>query len=268
MCSGTTRFSTRYGWRKWGCSIPTNSPPQRASRTTIARPTAAGTDSQRGRGCSWSTRISCRTNDRPSSIVELADPKWKGRCGLAKPLFGTTATHAAVLFAHWGNKRAQEYFAAVKGNARVLSGNKQVAVAVGQGQLAFGVTDTDDAISEVEKGLPVAIVYPDQGAGEMGTLFIPNTLSILRGAPHPGNARRLLDYLLTAEIETRLAQGAKRNFPCVRTFRENRGSTSRTFAGWMWTSPPPRMPGTSRRTICGNSSPRPTEVVLGSGLDF
>ena len=26
---------------------------------------------------------------RPSSILDLADPRWKGRCGIAKPLFGT-----------------------------------------------------------------------------------------------------------------------------------------------------------------------------------
>ena len=149
----------------------------------------------------------------PASVVELADPKWQGRCGLAKPLFGTTATHAAVLFAHWGRQRAQEFFAAVRDNAQVLAGNKQVAVAVGRGQLEFGITDTDDAIIEIEKGMPVAIVYPDQTAGQMGTLFIPNTLCILQGAPHPDNARRLLDYLLTSEIETRLAQGASAQFP-------------------------------------------------------
>jgi len=149
----------------------------------------------------------------PASVVELADPEWKGRCGLAKPLFGTTATHAAVLFAHWGSQRAQEFFAAVRDNAQVLAGNKQVAVAVGQGQLEFGLTDTDDALAEVEKGMPVAIVYPDQEEGQMGTLFIPNTLCILQGAPHPAHARRLLDYLLTSEIEMRLAEGASAQFP-------------------------------------------------------
>jgi ABC-type Fe3+ transport system substrate-binding protein len=42
----------------------------------------------------------------------------------------------------------------------------------------------------------------------MGTLFIPNTLCIIRGGPNPENARRLLDYLLTPEIEIRLAREA------------------------------------------------------------
>jgi iron(III) transport system substrate-binding protein len=160
-------------------------------------------------------------SDRPKSIVELTDPKWKGRCGIAKPLFGTTATHAACLFAVWGDKKAKEYFKQLKANnVRILSGNKQVAIAVGGGQLAFGITDTDDAIIELEKGLPVAIGYPDQGPDSLGTLFIPNTLSIVRGGPNSQNARRLVDYLLSPEVETKLARGKSAQIPLNSQIKE------------------------------------------------
>ena len=40
--------------------------------------------------------------DRPAGLADLASPRWKGKVGVAKPLFGTTATHAACLFAAWG----------------------------------------------------------------------------------------------------------------------------------------------------------------------
>ena len=71
-----------------------------------------------------------------------------------------------------------------------MSGNKQVAQAVAGGKLAFGLTDTDDAMIEIENGMPVAIVYPDQGEGQMGTLFIPNTLAPHQGLAEPrGRAR-------------------------------------------------------------------------------
>ena len=33
----------------------------------------------------------------PQSVSELADPKWSQNCAMARPLFGTTATHFAVL---------------------------------------------------------------------------------------------------------------------------------------------------------------------------
>jgi iron(III) transport system substrate-binding protein len=95
----------------------------------------------------------------------------------------------------------------------VLSGNKQVAIWVSRGQLPFGLTDTDDAIVEKEKGMPVEIVYPDQDEGGLGTLFIPNTLAIIKGGPHPDSARRLVDYLLSPEVEAKLAAGPSAQIP-------------------------------------------------------
>ncbi|MDA1049883.1 MAG: extracellular solute-binding protein [Planctomycetota bacterium] len=152
-------------------------------------------------------------DDLPTSIHDLTDPKWQGQVGIAKPLFGTTATHAAVLFATWGDERATEFFRAIRQNAEVMSGNKQVATAVGRGQLAFGITDTDDAIIEVDNGMPVAIIFPDQAAGGLGSLFIPNTLCIIKGSPNPANARRLVDFLLAPEVESQLATGPSAQFP-------------------------------------------------------
>jgi iron(III) transport system substrate-binding protein len=150
---------------------------------------------------------------RPKSIRDLVDPQWYERCGIAKPLFGTTATHAACLFAAWGDEAAKEFFLGVKRNARVMSGNKQVALAVAAGTLAFGLTDTDDAIIEVERGMPVAIVYPDQGEGQVGTLFIPNTLALIKDSPHPEAAEKLVEYLLTSDVERRLAEGPSAQIP-------------------------------------------------------
>jgi len=126
-----------------------------------------------------------RLADRPvpSSIQDLVDPRWKGQVGVAKPLFGTTSTHAACLFARWGRPRAQAFFRQLRENARILPGNRQVAQAVAGNQLCFGLTDTDDALLELNRGMPVQIVYPDQGPDGLGTLFIPQ----FAGA-HPGQS--------------------------------------------------------------------------------
>ena len=152
---------------------------------------------------------------RPDSIRDLADEQWKGNCCLAKPFFGTTATHAAVLYSLWGEDKATAFFEAVAENANVESGNKQVAIAVSRGQYAFGLTDTDDAIIEVEQGNPVAIVFPDQDESQIGSLFIPNTLCITRG-PNRENARRLVDYLLQQSVEEQLARGPSAQIPLNR----------------------------------------------------
>lgn len=149
----------------------------------------------------------------PSSVLDLADPAWKDQCAIAKPLFGTTATHAAVLQTFLGEKEASKFFQNVASNARVMSGNKQVAQTVALGRVAWGITDTDDAIVELEAGLPIEIIFPDQQPAEMGTLRIPNTLAILKGAPHPRAAKILADYLVSPGTEDRLAMGDSAQIP-------------------------------------------------------
>jgi iron(III) transport system substrate-binding protein len=155
-------------------------------------------------------------DEMPDSVDDLLDERWQGKVGLAKPLFGTTATHAAVLFARLGDEEARKFFDRLHANAKVLGGNKQVAQAVSRGEIAFGLTDTDDAMGEIDAGSPVAIVYPDRGADQLGTLFIPNTLAMLKGAPHPKAARALADAIFSPEVEDRLADGPSAQIPLLK----------------------------------------------------
>ncbi len=152
-------------------------------------------------------------NDYPSSILDLADPKWKGKCAMARPLFGTTATHAAVLFNQLGEVDAKDLLTKISNNAVIEGGNKQVAMKVARGQYAFGVTDTDDAIIEIESANPVAIVFPDQGGDQPGTLLIPNTLCIIKNGPNSERAKALVDRLLMPDIEMQLAEGQSAQIP-------------------------------------------------------
>jgi iron(III) transport system substrate-binding protein len=152
--------------------------------------------------------------ERPDSIQDMLDSKWRGKIAIAKPLFGTTATHCACLFALWGNDVAQKFFLDLLANdVQILAGNKQVALSVSAGQVAWGLTDTDDAIIEVERGQPVTIIYPDREPDQIGTLFIPNTLCILKNSPHAENARKLVDFLLAPAVESRLASGSSAQIP-------------------------------------------------------
>lgn len=153
-------------------------------------------------------------NERPKSIFDLLDTKWKGRIGIARPIAGTTASHVACLFTVIGQEKAKEFFRGLKANdVQILGGNKQVAQACAAGQIAFGLTDTDDAIIEAERAEPVTIVYPDREPDQLGTLFIPNTLAIIKGCPHPEAAKRLVDYLLSPAVEEKLARGTSAQIP-------------------------------------------------------
>lgn len=151
--------------------------------------------------------------DYPQSLDDLVSAEWAGRVGVAKPLFGTTASHAACLFAANGKEAAKEFLTQLAANAKVYPGNKQVALAVSKGEIAFGLTDTDDAIVEIESARPVTIVYPDQQEGGAGTLFIPNSVSLINKARHADNGKRLIEFLLRPETEQMLADGPSAQIP-------------------------------------------------------
>ena len=159
------------------------------------------------------TRLIADPADYPSSVSELADPKWKGKCAMARPLFGTTATHFAVLREKNGRDAAIGFLKSIKENAVILSGNKQVALAVSAGNVAWGLTDTDDAIIEKDLGRDVSIVFPDQASDQPGTLRIPNTIAVLKNAPHSVAANKLADFLVTPMVEDRLAMGNSSQMP-------------------------------------------------------
>ena len=162
------------------------------------------------------TRLLDDPSKYPQSVSELADPKWKDRCAMARPLFGTTATHFAVLRETNGKQETLDQLKAIRDNAVILSGNKQVALQVSAGNVAWGLTDTDDAIIEVDKGRDVKIVFPDQEPDQPGTLRIPNTIAVLKHAPHSVAANLLADYLVRPETEDRLAMGDSSQLPISR----------------------------------------------------
>jgi iron(III) transport system substrate-binding protein len=171
--------------------------------------------------------------DYPKSVSELSDPKWKDKCGLAFPMYGTTATHFAVLTAKMGQEDAEKWFEQVQDNAVVLAGNKQVAQAVSSGQLHWGLTDTDDANIERENGLKVAIVFPDQAPDQPGTLFLPNTISVIKNGPHPIAAGVLADYLASEKTEDRLTMSSSAHFPIWPGSKNRSAATPKEPVRWM-----------------------------------
>jgi iron(III) transport system substrate-binding protein len=154
---------------------------------------------------------------------DLVDPRWAGKTGMARPLTGTTLTHAAALFSVLGEERAIEYLSRVKelndeGQLNLVSGNGQLKNQVQTGALAWGWTDTDDYNVAREKGAPVTIIYPDQEGVSpdqeaLGCLLIPNTVAILKEAPHPEAAQRFVDWLLSEEVEAELAHSRAAQIP-------------------------------------------------------
>lgn len=170
----------------------------------------------------------------PNSIDDLADPKWRGRGCLAKPLFGTTATHFAVLFQRMGSEKFTEFVAQLPANdVGILSGNRQVAADVAAGKYAFGWTDTDDYQVEKLDGSPVALVYPDQAVDQMGCLLLPNTIAIIKGGRNESQAQSFVKHVLAGPVESALAQSPSAQFPLDRRVQVRSALLPEDNVRWM-----------------------------------
>ncbi len=150
----------------------------------------------------------------PTSIRDLANPRFRGRGCLANPLFGTTSMHAAALFQHWGEAAARDFFRQLATNdVRLLASNGEVRRRVAAGDYALGWTDSDDVEVARRDGLPVGLVLPDQDPDGLGTLLVPNAVVMIAGGPHPAAGQRLIDFLLSPGAEVQLAESEAAQVP-------------------------------------------------------
>lgn len=138
----------------------------------------------------------------PHSLSDLTNSGWSGKIALAFPQFGTTATHFHALKQHWGEARWLTWCRALAANKPfIVDGNSVVVKLVGRGEAWFGLTDSDDIAAAQREGLPLA----SQPLTEE-SLLIPNTVAVIRDAPHPANAQKLFEYLQRREVADQLVQ--------------------------------------------------------------
>ncbi|MCI0389788.1 MAG: extracellular solute-binding protein [Acidobacteria bacterium] len=153
-----------------------------------------------------------KAEEAPRSIYDLTDPKWKGQIAIADPRFGSTSFHVAALYADLGDEKADEFFRKLKANGvKIVPGNSVVRDLVVKGEVKMGLTDTDDVNVALEDKQPVAMVLPDRDG--MGAPLMPNMVSLIAGAPHAEAGKKLIDYLLSPEVERMLAQSEAVQIP-------------------------------------------------------
>lgn len=146
----------------------------------------------------------------PKTLHDLTTPAYKNQIGISNPQFGTASDWATALRVRWGKAKALDFFRALKKNGvRVLPGNSVVAQKVANGELAFGVTDYDDYLAAKQKTKDLQVVpFLSEPA-----VMVPGSVCLLKNAPHPEAARRLIDALLQLQTEVKLYQTMPGDLP-------------------------------------------------------
>jgi iron(III) transport system substrate-binding protein len=152
-----------------------------------------------------SRRLVINTNrmtlaEAPKSLLELTNAAWRGQMAMAYPLFGTTATHLLALRHRWGDAAWVAWCRALQANHPfVVDGNSVVVQFVARGQARIGLTDSDDIAAAQREGAPVAALPLSAES-----LLIPNTVAVVREAPHPEPAQKLYEFLQRPEVVEQL----------------------------------------------------------------
>jgi iron(III) transport system substrate-binding protein len=156
-----------------------------------------------------------QSSQYPQSLMDLLSGSFpQSSVGIAYPIFGTSATHAAALYAEWGPSEARGFYNSLqKQGVRVVDGNSVVRDLVVNGQLTVGLTDTDDACAAVNKGETVQIILPDQKQDQIGAFVLAGTVALVAGGPNPEAGKTLLDFLVEPTTEAQLIESGASQLP-------------------------------------------------------
>jgi iron(III) transport system substrate-binding protein len=150
----------------------------------------------------------------PNSIMQLANPAWKDRVGVAATGADFQAIVSAVL-ALEGPDATSAWLKGPKSNARVYSGNGAVMKAVNAGEIPVGVIYhyywyKDRAESGANSSRTELYYFSDQDPGGFVSV---SGLGALKSSKHPEEAQLLLRYLTGPVGQKALAESTALEYP-------------------------------------------------------
>jgi iron(III) transport system substrate-binding protein len=131
----------------------------------------------------------------PRTWEDLLNPAYRGEVQLPNPnSSGTAYTIIAGLIQLWDEDRAFDYLKRLNANVNAYTRSGAAPMqAVARGETALAVSFNMEVASMQQAGFPIDIVYPTEG-----TSYEVACLSIIRGARNLTQARRFVDWYLTA----------------------------------------------------------------------
>jgi len=161
-------------------------------------------------GLGYNTRVFAQNGwAPPTSWLDLADPKYKGRISMGSISSYGMMGLVAMARVHGGNEdNIDPGFRAMaeKVAPNVLaweSSQANLAQLLQTGEAALVLWGDTRVQNLIAQGAPVAFVYPKEGA-----LSGMTAACVVDGAPQPELAQRFLQELLSPEVQTLLAETA------------------------------------------------------------
>lgn len=154
-------------------------------------------------GLSGRVRVLVYNRDRltvsqlPVSVLDLTDPRWRGRVGIA-PTNASFQDFVTALRTLIGEDRTRRWLEGLRANdVRTYANNVAIVEAVGRGEVDLGLVNhyyNERAKAENPGVRSENHLFP---AGDPGTLILVTAAGVLRTASNPAAAERLVAFLLS-----------------------------------------------------------------------
>ena len=152
--------------------------------------------------------------DMPESILDFADPEWKGRVGYSPTGADFQAIVSAVLETE-GEQATREWLAGLKENGEELQNNLVVLQSVNEGDVEAGIAYhyywyRDQMEAGDNSDSSELYFFDDQDPGAFLSI---SGAGVLANAEHPGNAQEFVEFLTSAEGQQALADSYALEYP-------------------------------------------------------
>jgi len=138
----------------------------------------------------------------PASWADLRRPELRGKVAIPQPanVYGYAVLVAAARLGGGNQQQLDPGFAKMRelgpNLATIVRAASQLGDMFSSGAAWVGVYADSTAFRMYKKGMPIKFVHPKEGA-----FFVPLSIAVVKGSPHPDGARRFLNFMLSAQAQ-------------------------------------------------------------------
>ncbi|MCA1797884.1 MAG: extracellular solute-binding protein [Xanthomonadaceae bacterium] len=157
-----------------------------------------------------------QTDAAPTSVFDLADPRWRGQLGITHSANESFVAGLSVYMAKAGPEAAERWLRGLKANvgSDVYTRHGAVVADVAAGRRAVGLVNHYYVFRHLAESpdAPLRIVVPDQGEGGLGVAWNIAGIAVSRHARNRAAAEAFVAFVLSEEGQ-RIFADANMEYP-------------------------------------------------------
>jgi iron(III) transport system substrate-binding protein len=158
----------------------------------------------------------------PPSILQLAQPRWRGKVAIA-PTDSDFVPLVGAVLATYGKTAATSWLAGLKRNSHVFQDEEAVVAAVNRGDVATGVINNYYwfrlRLEVGSGGMHSALYYFPNG--DVGGLENVSGAAVLAASTHRRNAQKLVNFLVSKTAQEIIAHSDDFEYPIRQGVKPN-----------------------------------------------